>query len=49
MSSTTPDSAATPTLPVAARKQFRRTLIRVMSMQLFTLLVLALIQLRYNR
>lgn len=28
--------------------QFRRTLVRVMSMQLFALLLLALIQLRYN-
>ena len=34
--------------PSAARLQFRRTLITVMSMQLFTLLVLALIQYRYN-
>jgi hypothetical protein len=31
-----------------AQSQFRRTLIRVMSMQLATLLVLALIQYRYN-
>jgi len=30
------------------KSQFRRTLITVMSMQLFTLLVLALIQYRYN-
>lgn len=32
----------------APTSQFRRTLIKVMSMQLFTLLLLALIQLRYN-
>lgn len=32
----------------APQSQFRRTLIRVMSMQLATLLVLALIQYRYN-
>ncbi len=32
----------------APTSQFRRTLIKVMSMQLFTLLVLALIQLRYS-
>ncbi len=31
-----------------AQSQFRHTLITVMSMQLFTLLLLALIQLRYN-
>ncbi|HEY7566592.1 MAG TPA: hypothetical protein VH762_03425 [Gemmatimonadaceae bacterium] len=31
-----------------ARSQFRRTLVKVMSMQLFTLLLLALIQLRYH-
>jgi len=31
-----------------ATSQFRRTLVKVMSMQLFTLLVLALIQYRYN-
>jgi len=33
---------------IAPQSQFRGTLIRVMSMQLFTLLVLALIQYRYN-
>ena len=32
-----------------AQAEFRRTLIKVMSMQLFTLALLALIQLRYNR
>ncbi|MEW5915410.1 MAG: hypothetical protein AB1762_03350 [Gemmatimonadota bacterium] len=32
-----------------AKARFRRTLIRVMSMQLFALLVLGLLQLRYGR